>query len=213
MQSKIQRSDPIRSKDLIQSIRSSKDSRNTHLLRRHSVPRITMAKTSPHRLQSCFGSPCVTFGSKLHWDYALGHFPSHPPSNYSVKNLTNTWICFIIPPKNCAVQGYLNTLHRSPFGVWSNAVWEPYSRRAHCYGTNRRILSGSGTRTSKTDCADTLNAALGANLNSVPTMLLHTGHTAELALEHNGVCTVLKSKEKSLQTWGGCFCCCTYITV
>lgn len=43
---------------------------------------------------------------------------------------------------------------------------------------------------------DRLNAALGTNLNSVPTMLFYTGRTAELALEHNWICTVLSRSKK-----------------
>lgn len=29
------------------------------------------------------------------------------------------------PPQNSAVQGYLNAVHHSPFGVWTNVVWDP----------------------------------------------------------------------------------------
>ena len=121
--------------DLIQSIRRRKDSRNTHFFRRHSVAGITMAETSPARLQSRFGSLCVYFGSKLHWDLCSGHSPLPPTIQLEHQKLDQHMNLLHHPPKTSAVQGYLNVLHHSPFGVWRSAVWDPSSRRAHCYET------------------------------------------------------------------------------
>lgn len=72
------------------------------------------------------------------------------------------------------MQGYLDALHHSPFGMWRSVARDPF----HCCETNTRIPFHSGTRNLEIDTAKTLNAALGTNLNSVPTML-HRGPRAE----------------------------------
>lgn len=93
--------------------------------------------------------------------------------------------------------------------IWMHSITAPlecagvlYEMLFQCCKTNMRIPLHSGTRSLKTDSANTLNAAPGTNLNSVPTML-HTGPRVEHSFEvtelnlHRSVLQLKKKKKKA----------------
>lgn len=138
-----------------------------------------MAETSPARLQSCFGSLFVNFGFKLHWHLCSGSLSPHSHHPVRASQIgPNIQICFLIPHKTVLCRA-----------TWMHSITAPlecggvlYETLLHCCETNTRIPFHSGERSSKTDSAKTLSAALGTNLNSFPTML-HTGPRAKCSFE------------------------------
>lgn len=120
-----------------------------------------MAETSPARLQSCFGSLCVNLIQNCIGTYALGHFPLTLTIQLEHHKLDPCTNVLHPPPQNSAVQGYLNAVTTAPL-VCGGVLYETL---LHCCETNTRVPFHSGKRSSKTDSAKTLNAALGTNLN------------------------------------------------
>lgn len=183
----------------------AKTAETLKLFRKHSVPGITMAEISLARLQSCFGSLSVNFGSKLHWDQRSGSFPPpihHPdkaskigPTHESVPSSPQKQCCAGLP--ECAPSQLFWRVEECLFQE-SSLQWNKH--KDPIWFRNQELQDRL--------CREAQSCS-GKSLNSVPTML-HAGCRAELAFE--GTQLDLHSrvlKQKSCKYEVVTFSCCT----